>query len=867
MGEGLTREKRNICAGLLAHVDAGKTTLSEAMLYLSGEIKKLGRVDHRDCFLDTHSLERERGITIFSKQARLELEHSLVTLMDTPGHADFAAEAERSIQVLDLGLLVLSASEPVQSHTETLWRLGESYKLPCFIFVTKMDLPNAGREEIMKLLRSRLTGNCVDFGQEREQFMEQIALCGEGAMEEYLETGSVRDETIKKLIGARQLFPVFFGSGLKTQGVEELLRALDSYAPEKEYGEDFAARVYKIGSDPQGKRLTYMKISGGSLKVRSPIKYKDEKGNELEEKVSQIRLYSGSRYETAEEVSAGQVCAVLGLSACRSGQGLGAEGDAAPALLEPVLSYRVIPPKGMDAALLLPKLRQLGQEDPQLHVSWNESLGEISLQLMGKVQTEVLKSLVKERFDIDIGLDTGRIMYRETIKNTVEGVGHFEPLRHYAEVHLIMEPLPLGSGIQVESICSEDSLDRNWQRLILSHLLEKQHLGVLTGSPITDIKISLAAGKAHDKHTEGGDFRQATYRAVRQGLMQAESLLLEPWYAFELELPPEQIGRAISDVRAMDGDFESPEEAGELTRLRGTAPVSAMNGYAQELAAYTRGRGRLSLRSAGYRPCPDPRPVIEEIGYEPERDLENTADSVFCSHGAGVNIAWDKVKDYMHLPSCLEGEKEAEPAPAPRYRSLSIDDRELEAIMEREFGPIRRKEYRAAQRNEAPAKSAAAENKKEYLIVDGYNLIFASPELKALAKDRLDLARSRLMDMLSNYAGFTKSELVLVFDGFRTPGNPGSRSDYHNIHVAFTKDGETGDAYIEKIADEIGKNYSVRVVTSDNLIRLSALRSGVLRCSAGEFINELDWVLGQMEQVLKKSNEDAHKTRLKDGKQ
>ena len=867
MAEGLRAEKKNICAGLLAHVDAGKTTLSEAMLYLSGEIKKLGRVDHRDCFLDTHSLERERGITIFSKQARMELEHSMVTLMDTPGHADFAAEAERSMQVLDLGLMVLSASEPVQSHTETLWRLGENYRLPCFIFVTKMDLPNNGREEIMKLLQNRLSGNCVDFGQEREQLMEHIALCGEGAMEEYLETGSVRDETVRELIRCRQLFPVFFGSGLKTRGVEELLKALDSYAPERGYGEDFAARVYKIGSDSQGKRLTYMKITGGSLKVRSPIKYKDEKGKELEEKVSQIRLYSGIKYEAAEEVSAGQVCAVLGLSACRSGQGLGAEEDAAPALLEPVLSYRVIPPKGMDPAQLLPKLLQLGQEDPQLHIAWNQSLGEISLQLMGKVQTEVLKSLVKERFDIDITLDTGRIMYKETIAGTVEGVGHFEPLRHYAEVHLIMEPLPLGSGIQVESICSEDQLDRNWQRLILSHLLEKQHLGVLTGSPITDIKISLAAGKAHDKHTEGGDFRQATYRAVRQGLMQAESRLLEPWYSFELEVPPEQIGRAISDLRTMNGEFESPEEAGELTRLRGMAPVSAMNGYTEELAAYTRGRGRLSLRSAGYRPCPNPQPVIAEIGYEPERDLDNTADSVFCSHGAGVNIPWDKVKDYMHLPSCLEKEKGEEPLPAPRYRSLSIDERELEAIMEREFGPIRRKEYRSAQRNEAPAQSAASPHKKEYLIVDGYNLIFASAELKTLAKDRLDLARSRLMDMLSNYAGFTKSELVLVFDGFRTPGNPGSRSDYHNIHVAFTKDGETGDAYIEKIADEIGKNYSVRVVTSDNLIRLSALRSGVLRCSAGEFINELDWVLGQMEQVLKKTNEDAHKTRLKDGKQ
>ena len=865
--EAMMPEKKHICVGLLAHVDAGKTTLSEAMLYVSGEIKKLGRVDHRDCFLDTHSLERERGITIFSKQARMELEHRRVALLDTPGHVDFAAEAERSMQVLDMGLLVLSASEPVQSHTETLWRLGENYRLPCFIFVTKTDLPNAGPENIMKLLQSRLSENCVDFGMEAGELYEHIALCDEGAMEEYLAGGKISSGTIRRLIAGRRLFPCFFGSGLKTQGVKELLAAMDAYAPDRDYGGEFAAKVYKIGSDAQGKRLSYMKITGGSLKVRSPIRYKDEKGNELEEKVSQIRLYSGSKYETAEEVSAGQVCAVLGLSACRSGQGLGAEADSAPALLEPVLSYRVIPPKGMDAALLLPKLRQLGQEEPQLHIAWNEALGEITAQLMGKVQTEVLKSLVKERFDIDISLDTGRIMYRETIKNTVEGVGHFEPLRHYAEVHLIMEPLPEGSGIQVESICSEDQLDRNWQRLILGHLLEKQHLGVLTGSPITDIKISLASGRAHDKHTEGGDFRQATYRAVRQGLMQAESLLLEPWYSFEIQVPPEQIGRAISDVRAMDGDFESPEEAGELTCLRGTAPVSAMNGYAEELAAYTRGRGRLSLRSAGYRPCHNPKPVIEEIGYEPERDLENTADSVFCSHGAGVNIPWNKVKDYMHLPVCLELEKAEEPAPAIRYRNLSIDDRELEAIMEREFGPIRRKEYTAPRRNEAPAQATAAQNKKEYLIVDGYNLIFASPELKALAKDRLDLARSRLMDMLSNYAGFTRSELVLVFDGFRTPGNPGSRSDYHNIHVAFTKDGETGDAYIEKIADDIGKNYSVRVVTSDNLIRLSALRSGVLRCSAGEFINELDWVLGQMEQVLRKTNEDAHKTKLKDGKQ
>ena len=852
--------------GIVAHVDAGKTTLSEAMLYLSGKLKKLGRVDHRDSFLDTHSLERQRGITIFSKQAQIRLERHSVTLLDTPGHVDFAAEVERSMQVLDEAVLVISAAGGVQAHTETLWRLMERYHLPCFLFVTKMDLPNPGREELMVQLQKRLSPACVDFTLPEGALHEQIALSDEAAMEEYLAEGTVSRETIRSLIAGRRLFPCFFGSGLKTEGVEDFLRALDGLIPEKNYGDAFAARVYKIARDAQGKRLTYMKITGGELKVRSPIRYRDEKGNELEEKVSQIRLYSGMKYEAVDRVVPGQVCAVLGLSGCWPGQGLGAEADAAAAVLEPVLSYRVILPKGCDPALMLPKMQQLGQEDPQLHVRWNEKLSEISVQLMGKVQTEVLKSLVKERFDVDIQLDTGRILYKETIANTVEGVGHFEPLRHYAEVHLILEPLPRGSGIVLDSVCSEDLLDRNWQRLILTHLQEKPHLGVLTGSPITDIKISLAAGKAHDKHTEGGDFRQATYRAVRQGLMQAESLLLEPWYRFEMAVPQEQIGRAINDVRAMNGEFEAPEGAGELMLLRGSAPVAAMNGYMEELVAYTRGRGRLSLRSDGYKPCPEPEAVIAAMGYDAESDVENTADSVFCSHGAGVNIKWDKVKDYMHLESCLRPKGAEAAIPAPRY-PISIDERELEAIMTREFGPIKRPMYRSAERNEAPAPPVERQNKKEYLIIDGYNLIFAWDELKNLARERLDLARTRLMDMLSNYAGFTQSELVLVFDGFRTPGNPGSRQEYHNIHVVFTKDGETGDAYIEKIANEIGKNYSVRVITSDNLIRLSALRSGVLRCSAGEFIHQLEWTLGQMAELLEKTNQNAHKTRVKDGKQ
>ena len=861
----MCNEKHTVL-GIVAHVDAGKTTLSEAMLYLSGKIKKLGRVDHRDSFLDTHSLERQRGITIFSKQAQIQLEGHAVTLLDTPGHVDFAAEAERSMQVLDEAVLVISASNGVQAHTETLWRLMERYDLPCFLFVTKMDLPNPGREELMAQLQKRLSPACVDFTLPEGEMHEQIALTDEEAMEEYLAEGRLSRETIRRLIAGRRLFPCFFGSGLKTEGVEEFLRALDALVPEKTYGGDFAARVYKIARDAQGKRLSYMKITGGELKVRDLIRYRDEKGNLLEEKVSQIRLYSGMKYEAAERALPGQVCAVLGLSACWPGQGLGAEADAAAAVLEPVLSYRVILPKGCDPALMLPKMQQLGQEDPQLHIRWNERLSEISVQLMGKVQTEVLKSLVKERFDVDIQLDTGRILYKETIGNTVEGVGHFEPLRHYAEVHLILEPLPRGSGIVLDSVCSEDLLDRNWQRLILTHLQEKPHLGVLTGSPITDVKISLAAGKAHDKHTEGGDFRQATYRAVRQGLMQAESLLLEPWYRFEMAVPQEQIGRAISDVRAMNGEFDAPEEAGELMLLRGSAPVAAMNGYMEELVAYTRGRGRLSLRSDGYKPCPEPGPVIAELGYDPESDVENTADSVFCSHGAGVNIKWDKVKDYMHLESCLRPKGTEAAIPAPRY-PISIDERELEAIMEREFGPIKRPLYRAPERNEAPEKPVALGSRKKTLIVDGYNLIFAWDELKNLARERLDLARGRLMDMLSNYAGFTQTELVLVFDGFRTPGNPGSRQDYHNIHVVFTRDGETGDAYIEMIANQIGKNEDVRVVTSDNLIRLSALRSGVLRCGSREFIQELEGTLEQMSKLLQSTNQQAHMTRVKDGKQ
>lgn len=840
-------------------MDAGKTTLSEAMLFLSGIIRKLGRVDHRDSFLDTHELERARGITIFSKQACLSLAETDITLMDTPGHMDFSAETERTLQVLDYAVLVISGTDGVQAHTETLWKLLERYNVPVFVFVTKMDIDTSDAPEIQRELCRVLGDNCVDFTHRAADFEEKLAVCDESTMEKYLESGELSNADIASLIRERKLFPCFYGSGLKTEGVEELLSALDTLTVQKDYPEAFAARVYKIGRDAQGGRMTYLKMTGGTLSVRQVLKYTDESGNEHEEKVTAIRIYSGAKYESAETVYPGQVCALLGLSATFPGEGLGNEKNSAAPVLEPVVSYTVLLPPEKDARVMYPKLMQLQEEDPRLHIVWNERNKKISVQLMGKVQTEIFKSLVKERFDTDIQLDTGHILYRETIKNTVEGVGHFEPLRHYAEVHLLLEPLPQGSGLIFTSSCSEDVLDRNWQRLILTHLIEKTHIGVLTGSPITDMKITLVSGRAHLKHTEGGDFRQSTYRAVRQGLMQAESVLLEPWYGFSSEVPTEQIGRLISDVRAMNGEIDTPEDRNGMTRLTGRAPVAAMNGYMDTLVAYTRGRGRLSLRPDGYRPCRDQQAIAAQFGYDPVSDLENTPDSVFCAHGAGFNVPWDKVKDYMHLESCLAVRKEAE---FTARRSMSIDQKELEAIMEREFGPIRRPQYSAPTYNAAPDTKLYINSRKQYIIVDGYNLIFAHDGLKVLAADRLDLAREKLTDMLSGFCAFTGNELVLVFDGFRTPGNPGERDRQHNIKVVYTPEGETGDAYIERIANDIGKNYSVRVITSDNLIRVSAMRSGVLRTSSGEFIKELEWVLSQIDELLKKTNYNAHKAKL-----
>ncbi len=858
------KTKKKTVIGILAHVDAGKTTLAEALLYHAGQLKILGRVDHRDSFLDTNSIERQRGITIFSKQACFDLPNRFVTLLDTPGHVDFSAETERCLQILDCAVLVISGTDGIQPHTETLWRLLREYGVPVFLFVTKRDLPGKSRDDLMDELRRRLDDNCVDFSLRDEEWEERIALCSERAMNLALAGEKPTDQLLAELISDREVFPCFFGSGLKLEGVEQLLDALDVLAPYTLDRGQFAARVYKIEHDSQGKRMTLMKITGGTLPVRTVLRFRNQNGEERVEKTTQLRRYSGQKYETIDQAEPGDVCAVLGLEHTWPGQCLGIEPEGLDPKLEPVMSYRLILPDGLDPMVLLPKLQLLGEEDPQLHLGWNERDKSIELQLMGKIQAEVFRSIVKERFDVDIELDKGRILYRETIADTVEGVGHFEPLRHYAEVHLLLEPLPNGSGIQLESTVSEDILDRNWQRLILTHLMEKQHLGVLTGSPITDMRITLAAGKAHLKHTEGGDFRQATYRAVRQGLMKARNVLLEPVYLFRLEVPSEMIGRAISDIRAMNGSFESPENAGEMQILRGEAPVAAMNGYQEELLSYTRGRGKLNLRMGGYRPCKEQERIVKELGYDPEADLENTPDSVFCAHGGGFPVKWNQVELYMHLESALK--KGSEPAQISKIPNNSIDDRELEAIMEREFGPIRRPQYSQGLRNEAPVQRTAP-RKREYLIVDGYNLIFTWEELKKLAGQQLDLARGRLMDILSNYAGFTKSELVLVFDGFRTPGNPGSRTEYHNIHVAYTKDGETADAYIERLADEIGRNYDVRVVTSDNLIRLSALRSGVLRTSSKEFSLEAEWVLEQIRELANRTNLSAHKTKLKDGKQ
>lgn len=839
--------------GILAHVDAGKTTLSEALLYTAGQLKKLGRVDNKSAFLDNYELERRRGITIFSKQAVLRTENTEITLLDTPGHIDFSSEAERTLQVQDYAVLVISARDGVQPHTETLWRLLLRYNVPVFIFVNKMDLEGSDKNRVLAELKKHLSENCADFTTSDDEICENAAFCNEKLMEKYIEEGSLSDVEIAKAIRERNIFPCWFGSALKLDGVAEFIEGLEKYTLQTEYRPEFGARVFKIARDPQGNRLTYMKITGGSLKARSIVSYMPKGSEEqIEEKVNMLRIYSGEKFESSDTVQAGGICAVLGLSATYPGQGIGFEKELLKPMLEPVLTYRVILPKDISSVEFLPKLKQIEEEDPQLLVSSNAE-GEIYVHLMGEIQAEVLKSLVEDRFGVSVDFDSGSVIYKETVAAPVEGVGHFEPLRHYAEVHLLIEPGEPESGITVNSLCREEVLGKNWQRLILTHILEKTHSGVLIGAPLADVKITLVAGRAHIKHTEGGDFRQATYRALRQGLMKAKNVLLEPYYAFRLEIPAEQLGRAINDIRIMDGKISSPESNGITAVINGRAPVSEMRSYAKDVMAYTKGKGKLSLFSDGYAPCHNAEKVIDAAKYNPESDIANTPDSVFCSHGAGINVKWYDVEKYMHVTSGMDvetGDKiPSMPNPKLLKRNLNIDDKELEAIMEREFGPIRRRQYSEAVLD-TPKTAHAAERKKEYIIVDGYNLIFAWDGLAALAKDNFDAARHILTDILCNYRGYTKCELVLVFDGYKVKGNAGEKSDYNGIHLVYTKENETGDMYIEKLVEEVGKNYSVRVVTSDNLIQVSALRAGVLRMPAREFIKEIERVNDQIKEII-----------------
>ena len=846
------KETRRVVIGITAHVDAGKTTLAEAMLYRTGQLRKLGRVDHGSAAMDSHLLERERGITIFLSQAELPLGDMEVTLLDTPGHVDFSAEMERTLSVLDYAILVISGVDGVQAHTRTLWRLLELYRVPTFLFVTKMDFGRRDRDCLMESLRHELGEGCVDFTPAaRDRRMEQLATCREDALEAYLDTGMVPEELVRQLVRQRLVFPCWFGSGLKLEGIDEFLEGLARYVEPPAYPAAFSARVFKISHDPQGKRLTHLKVTGGTLRVRDAISYGGR-----QEKAAQLRIYTGGRFRPVDQVPAGGICAVQGLTATWGGQGLGEREEAVRPVLEPVMRYRMALPPDCDSRVLLPQLRQLEEEDPQLRFTARD--GELHVSLMGRVQAEILRSLVAQRFGVEVELDRGRVLYKETIDAPVEGVGHYEPLRHYAEVHLLLEPLPQGSGLVLATRCPEDDLDRSWQRLIMTHLQEKTHLGVLTGSPVTDMKITLMSGRAHIKHTEGGDFRQATYRAVRQGLMQARSRLLEPYYAFRLEVPPEQLGRAISDVRLRSGSFDAPEEAGDMTLLRGRVPVTEFDDYAQEVASYTGGRGRLSLEPAGYGPCHNPDAVIAAADYDPEADLENTPDSVFCAHGGGFPVKWNRVAEYMHLPGCLEKPRDEE-APA-RRRCIRLDDAELEAIMAREFGPVRRPLYRAPEKRETLPDTGLREIGQRYYVVDGYNVIFDWDELHALADRDLSAARERLMDTLCGWAAFTRTQVVLVFDGYKVPGSLGEKLDYRGIHVVYTKERETGDMYIERFLQQVGKNDHVRVVTSDGLIQLSAVRTGVMRMSSAEFGRQVAEASDQIQAFIARMNQSGGST-------
>ena len=851
--------RKQIVLGILAHVDSGKTTLSEAMLYRAGVTRRLGRVDHKDAFLDTDALEKARGITIFSKQALLTAGDTDITLLDTPGHVDFSTETERTLQVLDYAVLVVSGTDGVQSHTETLWRLLRRYHVPTFVFVNKMDLPGMERQELLAQLNRRLGEGFVDFGAEQADRDEALALCDENLMDRMLDAGQLQDADLIPAIARRHVFPCWFGAALKLEGVDALLDGLDRYTRPAPALEAFGAKVFKVSQDEQGARLTWLRVTGGELKVKAQLTGEAD-GEPWAEKANQLRLYSGAKYTLAEAIGPGQVCAVTGLTKARPGEGLGAERDSDLPVLEPVLSYQVLLPEGADVHAALGKLHRLEEEEPQLHVVWNETLGEIHVQLMGEIQLEVLRSLLAERFGLEVEFGPGGILYKETITEPMEGVGHYEPLRHYAEVHLKLEPLPRGSGMQFAADCREEVLDKNWQRLVLTHLEEKQHLGVLTGSPLTDVKITLIAGRAHLKHTEGGDFRQATYRAVRQGLMLAKSQLLEPWYAFRLEVPAENIGRAMSDIQRMEGTFDPPESGEETAVLTGFAPVSTMRSYPMEVVSYTRGRGHLSLTLDGYRPCHNAQEVIAAIGYEPEHDLDNPADSVFCAHGAGFVVPWDQVRSHMHVDSGWgkstrpEQEAAVPQRRAMAYRATLEEDAELLKIFERTYGPIKRvplAAFRPVQKRERPDFAAEQwEIAPEYLLVDGYNIIFAWDELNALSKESLDAARHKLMDILCNYQGFQKCVLILVFDAYRVPGSPGSIEQYHNIHVVYTKEAETADMFIERVTHEIGRNRRVRVATSDGMEQIIILGHGALRVSARMFHEEVQNVEKQIRALV-----------------
>ena len=848
---------KKLVTGIVAHVDAGKTTLSESILYQTGSIRKLGRVDTKDAFLDTNELERARGITIFSKQAIVKYGDTELTLLDTPGHVDFSAEMERTLQTLDYAILVVSGADGVQGHTLTLWTLLRKYKVPAFIFVNKMDQKGTSKQNILIELKKKLDESCIDFGEEgTENFYEEIAVCDEELLSEYMEQGSIAKDSIKQYIAKRKIFPCFFGSALKLTGVDEFLKGFDDYTQEPVYQEEFGARVFKITRDEQGNRLTHMKIMGGSLKSKMLLTNKTAKTEEQdvwEEKVNQIRIYSGEKFDAVPEAQAGCVCAVTGLSKTKPGEGFGIESGTWNPVLEPVLGYKLILPDGCDPAMMLPKLRQLEEEVPELHIVWDEFLQEVRVQIMGEVQTEILKTIIKQRFNVDVGFGTGKILYKETIEDVVEGVGHFEPLRHYAEVHLLLEPLERGSGMRFEADCSEDILDRNWQRLVMTHLLEKEHKGVLTGSAITDIKITLVTGRAHQKHTEGGDFRQATYRAVRQGLKQAKSVLLEPYYEFELEVPQQMVGRAMTDVDKMFGTCEITSAEGDMTVLMGEAPVATMWEYPKEVIAYTKGQGKLTCSLKGYGKCHNEQEVIEQIGYDSESDFVNPTGSVFCAHGSGFLVEWDQVKEYMHLESILSENKSqdmqlqaCEIAPKGPVDDW-IDTDEIDAILARTYNSNKKEESRSRYQKKKKEFSntpvtktwKAPEKRDEYLLVDGYNIIFAWEELNELAKQSVDGARGKLMDILCNYQGMKKCEVILVFDAYRVQNHQTEILDYHNIHVVYTKEAETADQYIEKFAHQNASKYKITVATSDGIEQIIIRGQGCQLLSARELEAEV----------------------------